>query len=74
MKHGLHKRFEEALAAPKRKFDQNDVEAGRVYVKAYVAYIHYVEGVHQAAKGLAHDHHDESAETGVHQADQREKQ
>ena len=27
----------------------NDVEAGRAYVAAYVDFIHYVEGVHEAS-------------------------
>lgn len=60
MKHGLHERFSEALA--KKKFARDDVEAGRAYVKAYVSYIHYVEGMHQAASGAVHDHPGEEPE------------
>jgi hypothetical protein len=34
-----------------RKFDVNDVRAGRDYVEAYVPYVHYVEGLWDAATG-----------------------
>ena len=61
MEHGLHRHFEEALA--KKKFDKNDVEAGRAFVKAYVEYIHYVEGIHEAAASAAHGHFHEAQET-----------
>jgi hypothetical protein len=60
MKHGLHERFTEALA--KKKFAKDDVEAGRAYVKAYISYIHYVEGMRQAASGAAHGHPGEDGE------------
>ena len=49
---GVHKHFDVALG--RRKFDPNDVEAGRAYVEAYVPYIHYVERLWQAAQGAAH--------------------
>lgn len=55
---GLHEHFKEALA--KKKFDPNDVEAGREFVKAYVEYIHYVEGLHDAAASAAHGHFPET--------------
>lgn len=29
--------------------DEQDVEAGREYVEAYVKYVHYVEGLYEAA-------------------------
>jgi hypothetical protein len=54
---GLHERFH--AAAERRKFDVNDVAAGREYVAAYVSYIHYVERLWQAATGSAHGHHPE---------------
>lgn len=48
---GLRKRFREVVST--KDFDKNDAEAGRRYVKAYVAYIHYVERLHEAAsKGI----------------------
>lgn len=72
MVHGLRKRFTEALT--KKKFAKDDVEAGRAYVKAYVSYIHYVEGIHQAASGAAHGHPGEGSEAQAHQAGHNEKQ
>lgn len=39
-----------------RKFDVNDVRAGREYVEAYVPYVHYVEGLWDAATGAAGHH------------------
>jgi hypothetical protein len=51
---GVQKHFDVALG--RRKFDPNDVEAGRAYVEAYVPYIHYVERLWQAAQGTGHAH------------------
>jgi len=51
---GVHKHFEAALG--RRKFDPDNVEAGRAYVEAYVPYVHYVERLWQAAQGAAHAH------------------
>lgn len=51
---GVHRQFE--AAASRRKFDPDDVEAGRAYVEAYVPYVHYVEGLWQAVQGAAHAH------------------
>jgi len=45
----LHQRFEAALKA--RTYKLEDVEAGRRSVAAYIAYIHYVEGLYKAAAG-----------------------
>ena len=39
-----------------RKYDVNDVEAGREYVKAYVEYIHFVERLHEAVTSGAAGH------------------
>jgi hypothetical protein len=44
---GLRERFERVLKA--RKTMNDGVEAGRAYVAAYVEFIHYVEGVHEAS-------------------------
>ena len=65
MEHGLREHFEEVTA--KKKFDQNDVEAGREFVKSYVEYIHYVEGLHDAVTSAAHGHYPEADGTNVHQ-------
>ena len=48
---GLHARFHRAVAT--KKFNANDVAAGREHVQAYVQFLHYVEGLYQAAKGPA---------------------
>lgn len=54
IRNGVHKHFDAALGH--RKFDPDDVEAGRAYVEAYVPYVHYVERLWQAAQGTAHGH------------------
>jgi len=46
---GLHRRFHEVIA--RKSFKPADVTAGREYVRAYVEFIHYVEGVYGAAAG-----------------------
>ena len=48
VKAGARERFRDVTA--KAAYDRNDVEAGRRYVAAYVDYVHYVEGVYDAAK------------------------
>ena len=57
----------EHFAAARRamKFAPDDVAAGRSFVQAYVSYIHYVDGVHQAAGGLATGHPGEPAEVAA---------
>ena len=45
--HGVREKLEKALEA--RKHNDDSVEACREYVAAYVAYMHYVEGIHAAA-------------------------
>lgn len=57
--HGLHTQFD-AVAA-KRKFNPNDVEAARAFVAAYVGYVHYVEGLYNAAVGAKGGHADHGA-------------
>jgi hypothetical protein len=37
-------------------YNKDDVEAGRKFVKAYVEFIHYVEGIHKAVAGSAEGH------------------
>lgn len=53
---GVKERFGRALDM-KKHMDEN-VEAGREYVEAYVEYLHYVEGIHKAIAG-AEIHHAE---------------
>jgi hypothetical protein len=51
---GLRQRFHELQAT--RGFDPDDVQASRAWVEAYVAYLHYVEGIFHAARGQVHGH------------------
>jgi len=58
METGLHGHFDAVVA--KKRYDPNDVEAGRAYTGAYVEFVHYAERLHDAAgtsaAGHAHDH------------------
>jgi len=72
MERGVNTHFKELLA--RKKFNKNDVEAGRAFVKAYVEYIHYVEGLHAATASRAHGHFPEADEKGVHQEKHQTKQ
>ncbi len=56
---GLHEHFHAAMS--RKKFAPNDVAAGRSYVEAYVAYVHYVEGLWEAATASAKGHDPEPA-------------
>jgi len=48
---GIRERFNHVMEA--KKHADESVEAGRQYVKAYVEFVHYVEGLHLAAVGPA---------------------
>lgn len=61
---GIAERFKNLAA--KKSYDPKDIAAGREYVKAYVAFVHYVEGLHQAAKSSSHGHYDENKVVGGH--------
>ena len=54
----IHGTMNELLArCPSAKAHANDgVDAGRRYVEAHVEYLHYVEGLHRAARGQADVH------------------
>jgi hypothetical protein len=66
MEQGLHRTFEDVMK--KKKYNPNDVAAGRAFASAYVEYTHYVERLYDAgetlapgrvqkeAPGLAHSH------------------
>lgn len=58
----LRARLREAFGRvqAKRKYDANDVAAGREYVKAYVEFIHFVERLHEASTNLAAGHYAET--------------
>lgn len=51
---GLHSHFEQVMA--KKKYNPNDVEAGRAYSSAYVEFVHYAERLYDAAETLAPEH------------------
>lgn len=57
----IHKGLREHLHAVMnhKKYEQNDVAAGRLYVNAYVPYIHYVEGLWEAATKAIEGHYPE---------------
>ncbi len=61
---GIRQRF--AAVLEKQRHANDSVQAGREFVAAYVDYVHYVEGLHQAAQG-ATAHHDGAAETLAHE-------
>lgn len=61
MTHGIKERFQKAYDAGKHA--DESVASGRQYVKAYVIFTHYVEGLHGLIKGGA-AHHDDSGEHG----------
>lgn len=58
---GLEARFRDVVA--KRNYPKSDVEAGRRYVAAYVAYIHYVERLYESASTPARGHYEEGGAT-----------
>ncbi|HWQ91052.1 MAG TPA: DUF6448 family protein [Clostridia bacterium] len=62
---GLKTRFR--TAAERAEFAPNDVAAGREYVRAYVEFVHYVEGVHEALSAGGHGHAEKTkADSGGH--------
>lgn len=56
---GIRERFE--AARHKQRQAETSVAAGRKYVAAYVEFVHYVEGLHTAAEGVAVHHTAEPA-------------
>lgn len=50
----------------KQNFKPDDLAAGRAYVDAYVSFIHFVEGVHEAATAQAEGHYPEVEHTAHH--------
>lgn len=54
---GVHEKF--ADLQRKRTFRPGDLAAGREYVGSYVAFVHYVEGLHKAAQAGAAGHYQE---------------
>jgi hypothetical protein len=58
LREGLHDHFKEVVA--KQKFANDDVTAGREFVESYVAYVHYVEGLYEAAAKPVTGHYPET--------------
>lgn len=61
---GIRKRF--AFAAEKKKHAEESVAAGREFVKAYVDFTHYVEGLHLQAQASAEHGNSEPADRHPH--------
>jgi hemerythrin superfamily protein len=61
---GVRDRFAELMK--RKSFSMDDVDAGREYVKAYVGFAHYVEGLYQAASGSPHGHSLEAEDHAGH--------
>ena len=59
LRNGLRESFAHVQAT--RRYDPNDVAAGREYVKAYVEYVHLVERIHEAVSRPAPGHYEETA-------------
>lgn len=58
MQAGLRERFKAVIE--KKAFTPDDVSAGRKYVETYVAFIHYVERLYEAAERPSEGHYPES--------------
>lgn len=54
---GIHAKFAELRR--RSNFQPSDLAAGRAYVASYVAFVHYVEGLHQAAQASAAGHYED---------------
>jgi hypothetical protein len=64
---GLRQRFAEVLE--KKKHADDSVDAGRAYVKAYVAYTHYIEAIHAITSGEFEKIENSHAAEGGHGSD-----
>ena len=60
MRTGLSHRYRQVMAT--KDFKTQDVDAGREYVERYVTFIHFVEGMYEAARRPVEGHYPESAE------------
>lgn len=64
MRTGLLERYKQAMTG--RDFKSQDIDAGREYVDRYVTFIHYVEGMYEAASHPVEGHHPHGT-GGLHQ-------
>lgn len=60
---GLAARFDQAMKA--RRFESADLEAGRAYIRTYVAFIHFAESAHTTAVHPEGGHYPEPS--GMHE-------
>ena len=65
---GVGEKFKRVLA--KKKYNPDDVEAGREYVEAYVSFLEYIERIYEAAKSPANDHSEKSRKAGLHKEEE----
>jgi hypothetical protein len=61
---GLHRSFEDMMK--KKKYNPNDVAAGRAFSSAYVEFTHYVERLYDAAEMLSPQHVQKPAPAPAH--------
>jgi hypothetical protein len=61
---GLHAHFADLHS--KRNFRPDDLAAGRAYVASYVTFVHYVEGLYEAAEAKANGHYPEAETAQAH--------
>jgi hypothetical protein len=54
---GVRERFQRAM--DQKDFNKDKVETGREYMETYVTFIHYVEGIYEAAQSPARGHYEE---------------
>ena len=59
VRQGLRTRFHDLMA--KKSFRTDDVAAGREFIESYVTFIHYVEGLYEAATQPVTGHYHEPA-------------
>jgi hypothetical protein len=55
---GIRERFQKVIAA--KKFNTEDINAGRAYVKAYVEFLHYAEELHESVQGGSDERSEET--------------
>jgi hypothetical protein len=65
MREGIQHRFQKVLKT--KNYKPNDVTAGREFVKAYVMFLHYVEGIYGAVAKGGHGQAGAETQTGRHE-------
>ncbi len=71
---GVKEKFESMIS--KKNYDKGNIEAGREFVKSYILYMHYVEGIYNSTENSP-EHHGEnivSAEQEKHGTDMKAAQ